>query len=246
MTRPAPDDRFGHLLEFFAGARILDLSPPIHAGMTMWPAHPAVEVRYDRSHDRDGYFSRTLVLPEHTGAHIDAPAHSLPERADHTVDLWPPRHFIVEAYRVDLSGFRLGPGQLADRRMLATAAAELPRARLRDAAVLLDYGWDTRRRADDPQVGAEDMPGLDDTAVDWLSELRPRLIGADTPSVEIALRGGVRTGTGRGHVEWSRRGIAILEGLSRLSEVPARFLLIALPLPLRGGSGSPVRAIAVW
>lgn len=106
----------------------------------------------------------------------------------------------------------------------------------------LGASWDDR--ANYPVTGS--IPGLDASGGEWLAERDVRLVGADNVALEVL---------GPGHpmlplhvLFLAQRGIFILEH-ARLEELaaadPDEFLFVCLPLKLKGGSGSPVRPIAV-
>ena len=84
----------------------------------------------------------------------------------------------------------------------------------------------------------EDFAALDPTLIDGLHAAGVRLVGIDTPSVDLFASKDLPT-----HGACLRHDIRILEGLV-LSEVPAGvYELIALPLRLEGFDASPVRAV---
>ena len=60
--------------------RIVDLTYPIHEGMTTYPTHwhPVVEVTQLGRHGIENRETRKLVLGTHTGTHMDAPLHFIP------------------------------------------------------------------------------------------------------------------------------------------------------------------------
>jgi arylformamidase len=90
----------------------------------------------------------------------------------------------------------------------------------------------------DPDRFQEDFAALDPELVDYLHDQRVRLVGIDTPSVDL-----FDSKTLPAHKCFLAHDMAILEGL-RLDGVPeGRYELIALPLRLVGFDASPVRAI---
>lgn len=69
------------------GLEAVDLSPTLRSAMPRFFAHPEFHIIDDaRLIDRDRYRLQTLVLPEHVGPHVDAPAHVVAERPEATVD----------------------------------------------------------------------------------------------------------------------------------------------------------------
>jgi kynurenine formamidase len=116
--------------------------------------------------------------------------------------------------------------------------------------VLVRTGWATVYE-DDPGLYAQAQPGLSPEAADWLADRDAALVGADNAAV-----GPLAGGTGL-HVPleedihllflW-RRGVPLLEML-QLEELsrcrPGPFLFVTVPLPIRGGTGSPVNPVAI-
>ncbi len=73
---------------------------------------------------------------------------------------------------------------------------------------------------------------------DFLGQHGIILFGSDAPSMDH-----VDSETLPGHIALRRHGIAILEGLLLANVPDGEYELIALPLKITGGDGSPVRAI---
>jgi arylformamidase len=90
----------------------------------------------------------------------------------------------------------------------------------------------------DTQQFTEDFAALSPELIDELSRNDVRLVGIDTPSVDLFEDRSLPV-----HHRCLKHGIAILEGLV-MTDVPAGlYELIALPLKLAGFDASPVRAI---
>jgi arylformamidase len=161
-----------------------------------------------------------LHATAHLGAHADAPSHiGADGRAIHECNL--------EGY--------LGPCQvirLPATRGAALKPADVPAA-IHAERVLLATGT-----YPDPEHFNEDFAGLSAQLVEWLHARGVRLVGVDTPSVDLFAATDLPA-----HRACLRCGMAILEGLA-LGGVPdGLYELIALPLKLVGFDGSPVRAV---
>jgi hypothetical protein len=84
---------------------LIDLAPTLFTNMPRWSTHPDLTiVNYARSSGRDGYFLQTLVLPEHVGCHIDAPAHCHRLMHEHTNNTFPPDCVTGPANQLDVCG----------------------------------------------------------------------------------------------------------------------------------------------
>src|SRR5262245_1424211 len=163
----------------------------------------------------------TLRTTVHVGAHADAPSHYA--RGAASIDKRP-----LDLY--------LGPCQvlrLDARRGEVLQPADLQGTSIAAPRVLLATGT-----FPDPTVFNEDFAALSPLLIDFLHERGARLVGVDTPSLDPC-----DSKTLAAHQACLRHDMGILEGLV-LAHVPeGTYELIALPLPLAGADGSPVRAI---
>ncbi len=115
--------------------------------------------------------------------------------------------------------------------------------------VILHTGWLARwgvgPTADRSKYGSVPNPGLHRDTPPWFIEREIKLVGGDIPNIDYDM-------TSSCHVNFLCREvigkppILIIENLANLEQVPVpRFLFVGLPLPIREGSGSPIRAVAV-
>ncbi len=232
--------------------RWIDLTHAFDASTVYWPTADGFELTVDaKGMNEKGYYyeANSFRSAEHGGTHLDAPIHFAAERQ--TVDEIPLDRLI-------------GPGIVLD--------ATEPCARDRDyqvtvsdflawesehgtipagSIVLLNTGFaqywpDRERYMGTAQRGPEAVallhfPGLHPDAARWLVEERDvHAIGLDTPSIDF----GQST-----HFESHRilfdANIPAFENVANLDQLPKRgFLVIALPMKIRGGSGGPLRVVA--
>ena len=118
--------------------------------------------------------------------------------------------------------------------------------------VLLDTGfatyWPERRGYLGTELKGPDgvralhFPGLHPEAADWLTrERRIKAVGIDTASIDYG-----RSTAFEAHVALLSRNIPVFENLANLRALPALgFEVIALPMKIAGGTGGPLRVIAV-
>ncbi|MCZ7647489.1 MAG: cyclase family protein [Planctomycetota bacterium] len=200
---------------------IFDLSPPITPRLGVWPGDtpPAREMLCDMAKG-DNLTLSTLRATVHLGAHADGP-----------------NHYGARAPGIDARPLEdyLGPCQVVKvgaARGTRVKLADLPEA-VTQPRVLIATGT-----FPDPERWNEDFAALEPDLVDALRARGVRLIGIDTPSVDLFSSKDLPA-----HQAFLRHDMAILEGLL-LAEVPAGvYELIALPLRLAGFDASPVRAI---
>jgi arylformamidase len=233
------------------GAIFYDVSPVIDARIPVFPGHPPVEIDTDaRTHARDGYFVQRLRLGEHVGAHVDAPAHAVERMPEHTIDVVPVDRFIAPYVKLDVSSFEPGAGDLVTADMLE-AVERRDGVRPREGEVaIVQFGWDRHFHPesddrDEREWWIRNAPGLSDDACAHLVDCGVGGVGTDTATADSAVVDGQIT-SDVGHTRWFLpNGILIFEGLVGLGRAPAVGLFIGLPLRIRGGSGSPIRAVLV-
>jgi arylformamidase len=199
---------------------IYDITPPITPRLQVWPGDtpPVREVVLDMRRG-DNITLSTLHATVHLGAHADAPS-----------------HYGTEAPAIDARGldYYLGPCQVvrvAVGRGMRIAPALVPAVSA--PRVLLATGT-----YPDPERFNPDFAALSPELVEALHGQGVKLIGIDTPSVDLFDSKDLPA-----HRTFLRLDMAILEGLV-LADVPeGLYELIALPLKLAGFDASPVRAI---
>ena len=243
-------------LEKLAGAiaehSVVDLSPVIKSNMVGCQRHPDVSVISDaRNHDQHGYFLQTLVLPEHSGCHVDAPYHILPDRPDRTIDAYPADRLMGIACKVDASSLELGPGEVLDLATYRRLAGDQGVHPERGHIALVDFGWDHYADAADHAPPADrgwwgmNNPGFAEDLCAWLAGRGVRAVGTDTFACDAAVVDGhIRSSYGH-RKYFLPNDILIIEGLRSLAAVPGEFYFVALPLRIANGSGSPLRAIGL-
>lgn len=196
---------------------IIDVSRPLANGIAPWPGDTPYSFRLSAT-IAGGYSVNVGAINTgvHAATHCDAPFHYRDGTA--TIERLPLDTFIGECLVVDVRGESSWKSKLPD--------VVPPRVLFRTG------GWpDTTRFPDAIPVMEADLP-------DWLADRGVRLIGVDVPSVDA-----IDSKTLDRHHALGRRDIIIVEGLW-LEEVPTgRYELIAFPLRIVGGDGSPVRAV---
>lgn len=204
-------------LESF-GEGWIDASRPLHSATPVWPGdHP---FKLDQT-CQESFVLSSFSTTCHIGTHVDAPLH-----LDHTAHG-------VEALRLERC---VGP-------------AEVVRIPTDDRAVTpedLPDGWlpSTSRvlfRSDSYPIDAAiegGFSGLSAELVRWLSDRKVELVGVDTPSVDVFSSEELPA-----HHALLELGMTWIEGLWLGNAEPGRYLMVALPMLLKGAEAAPVRAI---
>lgn len=185
-----------------------------------------MRLRPARSLERDGYRVLHLSLGSHSGTHVDAPCHLAEPGAG--VDELPLQLLVGPAVIVDLRD--LGPREPVGWERLEAYARP-------GHMLVLHTGWDRFWGS----VRYEDHPYLDAEAASELVSVGVRTVGTDALSIDET--GGA--GLPAHHALLSCGGV-VVENLTNLAAVDhPEPVLSVLPLPLVGGDGSPVRAVAL-
>ena len=225
---------------------VIDL-PPIFA-----PSPGLTVTEISRYNERGpAWYWNILHLGEHTGTHFDAPVHWITGKdlPNNTCETIPARKFIGPACVVDVSrevaaneDFLLTPEHVA---AWETQHGRIPK----DSWVLLRTDWSKRTdaasflnvKADGPH-----SPGFHKSTSELLAKDRQVLgVGVETVGTDAGQAGTFdppfpNHGTMHGN---GRFGLASLRNLDQLPATGA--IVIAAPLKIVGGSGSPLRVLAI-
>jgi kynurenine formamidase len=239
---PEPDAKgLSTLVEGLRGSRLVDLSHTLEEGIPAWPTHARFgQTLYESYEYGDVARHYGLTVSEHTGTHLDAPLHFVEGGPAHYgVDEVPLDRLAGRAATLDATD--LGPDDLLGADRIRAWEREHGEIAPRDK-LLIRYGWD-ERWATGPQGRRflDAWPGLSGEAAEYLVEKGVSLVGCDTMSVDA-------TGSGESnpaHHALLGNEVYIVENLKNLHRLPPFCLFVAFPLKIRGGSGSPVRAVAL-
>lgn len=226
---------------------IIDLSQEIYTGMPVFSGMPEVSITTHVSHEEwDGITDSGIVSPavnrlelsEHTGTHVDALNHMGRPYRGQSIETMPLTMFYTEGLCLDLSD--KGLRALIEIEDL-TRALTLANLTLCPGDTVLLYTDHFRRT-----FGTSDWvhnPGLSADAARWLGAQGIAAFGVE------AMSPGVRKVSNKDvHRICGEMGFTHYENLINLHQLigRGRFRFIGLPLKIRGGTGSPVRAVAVF
>lgn len=232
---------------------IVDLSYPFDASTVYWPTAESfhLEKDFEGTTDKGYYYSAyKYSAAEHGGTHIDAPVHFA--KGQNSVEAIPLEQLIGPAIVVDVTRQVSG-----NRDYLITAGdfKDWERRNGRIGAgtiVLLRTGFgkfypDRKRylgtdQRGDAAVANLHFPGLHPDAARWLTQERKiSAIGLDTASIDYG-----QSTLFESHRILFASNIPALENVANLDKLPVRgFSVIALPMKIKGGSGGPLRIVAV-
>lgn len=247
---------------------VYDLSHQLHTGIPHHPNHPPYSFTLTKQHGEIMYPAGVSAAAEmittsgHVGTHMDGFAHVSKQgkvHGGHDVVAGQSYGEGVSVQSVHEMAPVLGPGHLVDLTLLhgreltpqdGIGAAELdawfadrpaPQA---GSIVLLRTGWDRRWNDNAAFLGTQSgAPGVTLSGARWLTERGVIATGADTvayeqsPSPELPVHCHLLL----------ESGVPIMEAMNLRPLADAgrwEFFFIAATLPIRGGTGSPIRPLA--
>lgn len=232
---------------------VIDLTHAFDASSVYWPTAEPFKLETDFEGDTDkGYFysAYRYSAAEHGGTHLDSPVHFA--RGRHTVDEIPLEQLIGAAIVVDVTS------KCANNPDYQVSVAdfqnwERTNGRIaRGSIILLRTGFasfypDRKRYLGTDERGADAVPklhfpGLDPQAARWLTQKREiKAIGLDTASIDYG-----QSTLFESHRILFDKNIPAFENVANLDKLPAKgFSVIALPMKIKGGSGGPLRIVAL-
>jgi kynurenine formamidase len=233
--------------------RLVDLTYSFDSQTIYWPTQNGFLLEHEaEGMTEKGYFysANRFAAAEHGGTHIDAPYHFSKE--GDTLDVIPLDRLVGHGVVIDVSSqcehnpdFQVHIEDLN--------AWEKHHGQRLDGNILLirtGYGkrWPDRKRylgTDEKgpdAIGKLHFLGLSPEAARWLPKERsPKAVGLDTASIDYG-----QSTFFESHVALFSKNIPALENVANLDQLPELgFTLIALPMKIRGGSGGPVRIVAL-
>ncbi|HWK88102.1 MAG TPA: cyclase family protein [Xanthobacteraceae bacterium] len=226
---------------------IVDLSREIFHRTQTHPSHPPVVMTVWNDHSEKKYAGNTvfsskamsIAFSDHAGTHVDAPVHFDPRPEALSIDKVPLEKFITSAFCVDLRNVPLKYSVPVDE---LKAAVEATGQKIQKGDTVLILLGTNERLLGKPGY-LHDFPGLSLEAIHWLADQGIGMFGVE--AISPALEGELNF---KAHMACAERGITHMECLANLEAVAGRgrFRFIGLPLKIRGGTASPIRAVAVF
>lgn len=239
--------------DLLAGMQIVDLTHPLNEQSIFWPTAEQfhLEKVFDGPTEKGyHYAANNFRMAEHGGTHLDAPVHFA--KGGWTTDRIPLDRLSGRAVVVDVSR-----EASANRDYQVSVrdfdSWEKVHGRIEAGSIVLirtgysRYWPDAQAYLGTAERGPQAVPklhfpGLEPAASKWLVEQRRiKAVGIDTASIDFGQSTLFET-----HRALFAHNVPALENLAYLDQLPLRgATLIALPVKIEGGSGGPVRAIAL-
>lgn len=238
----------------FPSGRIVDLTYAFDEKSVYWPTAQQFKLETDfEGMTEKGYFysAYRYSAAEHGGTHLDSPVHFAKGR--YTVDELPLEHLMGPAIVIDVvAQCASNPDYLvsvADFQNWEKRNGRIPSGTI----VLLRTGFgkfypDAKKYLGTEERGAAAVaklhfPGLDPAAARWITTNRSiKAIGLDTASIDYG-----QSTLFESHRTLFEKNVPAFENVANLDQLPAKgFSVIALPMKIKGGSGGPLRIIAIF
>ncbi|MDO5737648.1 MAG: cyclase family protein [Eubacteriales bacterium] len=237
---------------------VVDLTQEIYQGMPVFGMHQKTFIMLNQTHEQNmkntgsptlGFSARNLLISEHGPTHTDAIWEYLP--TGRTIEEMEFEYFFGDAICVDVSHVRYPDYIEIDD---IKGALEKANLEIKKGDIVLMYTGHYERthpmlHSDDDMIDPLNYGGINSKhtgvryeTVKWMAEQGAINIGIDAPAIDQT----PDDLTFGGHLACGEEDITNTENLCNLDKVAGkRFIYIGLPLKIRKGSGSPVRAIAL-
>jgi len=231
----------------------IDLTHDFSSDTVYWPTGEGFKLeKVSEGTTEEGYYylANKFTAEEHGGTHIDAPVHF--GKGKQTVDEIPLEHLIGSAVVIDVSKKAASDRDyqisVEDFTEWESVNGRIPEGSI----VLLNTGYakywpDKVKYMGTDKKGQEAVkelhfPGLDPAAAKWLTEKRSiSAIGLDTPSIDYG-----QSTLFESHRTLFEHNVPAFENVANLDRLPAKgALVVALPMKIKGGSGGPLRIVAL-
>jgi arylformamidase len=210
--------------------RVHDVSLVLRPDMTTWADEPGPSITpLRRIAKGDGANVSTIAFADHTGTHVDPPAHFIDGAG--TVDRLP-----IDAL--------LGPCVVVEYRDEGHVSGEwLEHARIPSGTKrLLIKTRNSERWADPAAEFTRDFVAVNASAARWCVARGIRLVGVDYLSIEP--QGPEKAGYPT-HKTLLGAGVVIIEGLDLRGIVAGAYELICAPIKIADGDGAPARVFLI-
>lgn len=207
--------------------RVIDLSHIIKTNMTTYTKDEKPEIYNIATIEKDGFNEKSLNIYTHTGTHIDAPSHMI--NKGKTIDEFNINEFIGIAIIIDIS---------STKEVTLKEIMKYEDKIINCDFLILKTGyekyWGTKEYFNN-------YPSLTEEAAKWICDFNLKGIGIDAISIDKFDSIDFEI-----HNIILSRGKLIIENLTNLDIINREeFTLVATPLKIEDGDGSPVRAVAI-
>ena len=211
----------------------LDLTLTISKTIPSFPGSPIPQFIPWSSIKEDEYNLELLFLSSHTGTHIDAPYHfDAKGKKIHQISL---EHLVGES---TLLKTKKRKDQAITKNDLMEFEKKYGKIK-KNSSLFIYTGWQQNLKK---SFYFTKNPGLSKSAADYLVSKKIKLVGIDSPSIDLGTDQSFTV-----HKILAKNDVLIVENLANLEKISSlNFDYFILPLKLKDATGSPVRAIAIY
>lgn len=209
----------------------------LEEGMQTFAAHwhPFMEVTQLGRHGIENRETRKVIMGTHTGTHIDAPRHFIPNGK--TVEDIPLSQLVGPAVVLDLSHF--DNFHEITQQELADIVGDLPVER-----IVCRFDWDIKALGTNAYYS--DHAYFSEEACQWLVDKGCKLIALDTPQPDNPKNGRHAVKDAPNHKILLGNDVVITEYLVNIRHIKQTHIeLVVAPLKLKEGDGAPARCFAI-
>lgn len=226
---------------------VYDISPVFETNMPGIKTDPPLGIVPDAKNiEQDYYFTQILVISEHNGSHVDAPVHVI--KGGQSIDKYPCGYLIAPYKKYDLTGFNPEAGKNITLKQIKEVEARDKISPNPGDVVLLQFGWDKyylphSKKLFEKDWYAANVPGITEEVMEYFASLKIKAIGSDAASTDLAYKDfRVISLPGRDKY-FLPNNILTMAGFVNMAKAPVAGLFMCVPLKIKNGSGSPIRAI---
>lgn len=227
--------------------KIIDLSQEIYEGMPVYKSLPQVKMEVHNTHEEwDGEKNPRTSTPsvykiemgEHTGTHVDAINHMAKEYKGQSIEKMPLSMFYTEGICLDFRHKKLKE-LITSKEIQQALSNDNLQIKVNDTILFCTNHYQKYFGSSDWGNG----PGITVEAATWLGQQRIAAFGVETMSPGVPGISNKEV-----HQVCGQLNFTHYENMINLDLLlgKGRFRFIGLPLKIRGGTGSPVRAVAIF
>ncbi len=222
------------------GNNIVDLTHILEPEIPCFPGFPSPKIEFFNTHEKGDTFNVEIVtFCPHTGTHLDSPWHLI--KGAKKLDDLAGDCILGNAVVVDVSK-KEGNVPITAEDIKEWEAKTNVTIQEGDAVLLYsghDKTWNLGKEGE--KFWNKGWPYLNKDGAEYLASKKIRLLGMEPMSIDQ-----YGTTDYPAHHVILGNDIIIIENLKNLAQLPSRCQIIATPLRIKGGSGSPVRVLAVF
>jgi len=200
--------------------KIIDISWPLSENMTSYKnkLSKRLSIQATRVYQKHGVNESRIVLNSHTGTHVDAP-----------------KHFVKNGKGLDGLDKFVGPCRVVEIKSKLITEEELAKLNVKKNEIILFKTRNSNKK--DTALFDKDFVYLGKTGAEYLVKRKIKTVGIDYLGIEN------KQPKHETHKVLLRNNIGIIEGLRLKNVKPGKYMLICLPLLIKGIDAAPARAI---